>query len=77
MEVKMSGKIVQLTFPGFPGENNIEDSIKSMLRGLFARDSARKKEIEKLLIRNMELEEVVFRMSSKIDRITQGSFTDV
>jgi len=74
----MSTKVIQLKqLTLFPEESSSEDSIKNMLRGLFARDTARKKEIEKLLIRNMELEEVVFRMSSKIDRITQGTFTDV
>lgn len=66
----MSGKLVQLTL--FPEENNSEDTIKNMLRGLFARDTARKKEIEKLAMRNLELEEIVFRMSGRVERIASS-----
>jgi hypothetical protein len=70
VEESMSGKLVQLTL--FPEETSAEDTIKNMLRGLFARDTARKKEIERLMMRNLELEEVVFRMNGKIERITSS-----
>jgi len=63
----MSGKLVKLST--FQNEFDTQDTIKNMLRGLFVRDAARKREIEKLIIRNLELEEVVFRMNVKLDRV--------
>jgi hypothetical protein len=63
----MSGKLVKLST--FQHEFDTQDTIKNLLRGLFVRDAARKREIEKLIIRNLELEEVVFRMNVKLDRV--------
>ena len=68
----MSNKIVQLEFfPSVPNKEDFQDMVVKSMRGLFARDTARKKEIERLLVRNMELEEVVFRMNNRIDRILE------
>jgi hypothetical protein len=67
----MSDKIVQLTL--FPLEEKAQDTLRNMLRGLFARDHLRMKEIEKLMDRNLELEEAVFRIKGRLDRLTENS----
>ncbi len=64
----MSGKIVQLDLFMTEKEQFEEMVVKSM-RGLFARDTARQKELKKLFERNLELEEVIFRMSNRLNRI--------
>lgn len=68
----MSNKIVQLElFPSLPNKEDFQDMVVKSMKGLFARDTARKKELDRLLVRNMELEEIVFRMTNRIDRILE------
>lgn len=67
-EKVMSVKIVQLDMFKTDKEQFEEMVVKSM-RGLFARDTARQKELKKLIERNLELEEIIFRMSNRLNRI--------
>ena len=67
----MSGKIQQLDLFKSEKEQFDEFVVKSF-KGLFARDHQRKKDLETLAKRNLDLEEIVFRMNSRLNNLTNS-----
>jgi hypothetical protein len=66
----MSGKVVQLEFLPREKEEFEEIALKSF-RGLFARDAKREKQIEALLKRFLDLEEIVYHMNNRVINLSE------